>query len=245
MNRRLIYSIATAIAFALVWQAMPAPMPTPAETARAFATLWQRGLFDELGTSIVLNLEAIAVSSAIALVLAYATVVPAMRPLATGLSKLRFSGLVGWSFVLAVLVGGGHELKLTLLVFGMTPFALTQMTAIVAAIPREQFDHARTLGLPAWRVACEVVVLGTADATLEAIRQNAAMGWMMLTMVEGLVRSEGGAGVMMLDANKHLQLDHVFALIATVLAVGVIQDYALGWLRRVLCPYAALVAERS
>jgi ABC-type nitrate/sulfonate/bicarbonate transport system permease component len=49
----------------------------------------------------------------------------------------------------------------------------------------------------------------------------------------------------MLDANKHLQLDHVFALIATVLAVGVIQDYALGWLRRVLCPYAALVAERS
>jgi NitT/TauT family transport system permease protein len=77
-------------------------------------------------------------------------------------------------------------------------------------------------------------VLGTADAAVEAIRQNAAMGWMMLTMVEGLVRSEGGVGVLMLDANKHLQLDAVFALIATVIAVGIVQDYAFGWLRRAL-----------
>jgi len=242
---KLAYAAVWLAGLALVWQLLPAPMPSLGDIARAFPGLWERGLVEALSTSLSLNLEAIALSSVIALAVAYATVLPAMRPIASGLSKLRFSGLVGWSFVLAVIAGGGHELKLWLLVFGMTPFAITQMASLVADIPRERFEHARTLGLPRWRIAGEVVVLGTADAALEAIRHNAAMGWMMLTMVEGLVRSEGGVGVMMLDANKHLQLDAVFALIATVLAVGVIQDYALGWLRRAVCPYASLVVERS
>ena len=90
----------------------------------------------------------------------------------------------------------------------------------------------------------EVVVLGTADRALEALRQSAAMGWMMLTMVEGVVRSEGGLGAMMLNENKHLQLDAVFALIFVVLIVGVAQDWALAWLRRTVCPYAELATER-
>src|SRR5258706_162560 len=82
----------------------------------------------------------------------------------------------------------------------------------------------RTLGMTEWRAVWEVVVLGTADRALEALRQSAAMGWMMLTMVEGIVRSEGGIGAMMLNENKHLQLDAVFALIVVVLLVGVAQD---------------------
>jgi NitT/TauT family transport system permease protein len=81
-------------------------------------------------------------------------------------------------------------------------------------------------------------------AALEELRQSAAMGWMMLTMVEGVVRSEGGLGAMMLNENKHLQLDAVFALIAVVLIVGVAQDWALAWLRRTACPYSELATER-
>jgi NitT/TauT family transport system permease protein len=93
-------------------------------------------------------------------------------------------------------------------------------------------------------VVWEVVIRGTADQALEALRQNAAMGWMMLTMVEGVVRSEGGIGAMMLNENKHLQLDAVFALIGVVLVVGVVQDAALAWLRRTVCPWAELACER-
>jgi NitT/TauT family transport system permease protein len=90
----------------------------------------------------------------------------------------------------------------------------------------------------------EVVIRGTADKAFETLRQNAAMGWMMLTTVEGVVRSEGGIGTMLLDENKHLALDAVFALILVVLVVGVAQDYALAYLRRVCCPYADLAKER-
>jgi len=243
---RIVYTIATLVVGACAWQLASGTLPAPADVLSALATLWnERGLFDQLSSSLALNLEAIAWSTAITLALAYATVAPAVRPLVAGLTKLRFTGMVGWGFVLALVTTSGHQLKLWMLVFGMTPFFLTAMAAVVAEIPKERFDHARTLGLPEWRVVWEVVIRGTLDKAFETLRQNAAMGWMMLTTVEGVVRSEGGIGTMLLDENKHLALDAVFALILVVLIVGVAQDYALAYLRRLACPYADLAKERS
>lgn len=244
-NRRIArsiqlgYAAAAAAVLGVAWSLSAGALPTPAGVAAALARLWtQQGLFDELTTSVVLNAQAIAWTTAIALGLAYATVVPALRPIATAISKLRFTGLVGWAFVFTLWARDGHQLKLWMLVFGMAPFFVTAMAAVVAEIPRERFDHARALGMSEWRTVWEVVIRGTVDQALEALRQNAAMGWMALTMVEGLVRSEGGIGAMMLNENKHLDLDAVFALIVVVLIVGIAQDAALAWLRRTACPYA-------
>lgn len=234
----LAYTVASIVTIAIAWQLAAGALPTPGEVLHALGRLWtEQGLFDELATSFVLNAEAIAWSTALALGLAYLTVIPAARPLIAAISKLRFTGMVGWAFVFTLWAKDGHQLKLWMLVFGITPFFVTQMAAIVADLPRERFDHARTLGMSEWRVVWDVVVRGTVDQALETLRQSAAIGWMMLTMVEGVVRSEGGIGALMLNENKHLALDAVFALIGVVLLVGVVQDYALGWLRRTACPW--------
>jgi NitT/TauT family transport system permease protein len=250
-NRRItlpvsvLYAVACAVTVLAAWQLGATAIPKPGEVLRALATLWtERGLFDHLLHSIVLNVEALAWSSVIALGLAYLTVVPAVRPFVALLSKLRFTGLVGWGFVLTLAARSGHQLKLWMLVFGMAPFFVTSMAAVVIEIPKVRFDHARTLNLAGWGLVWEVVVRGTLDRALEVLRQNAAMGWMMLTMVEGVVRGDGGLGVLMLDAQKHLQLDAVFALILVVLVVGAAQDHAIAWLRRVVCPAADLECER-
>lgn len=243
---RVVYVLVCATTVLVAWQLGGTAIPKPAEVGRALATLWcERGLFDHLTASFLLNAEAIAWSSGIALGLAYLTVLPAARPFVSLLSKLRFSGLVGWGFVLTLAAHDGHQLKLWMLVFGMTPFFVTSMAAVVVEIPKVRFDHARTLGLGGWRLVWEVVIRGTLDRAFEVLRQNAAMGWMMLTMVEGVVRSGGGLGVLLLDAQKHLQLDAVFALILVVLVVGAAQDHALAWLRKVVCPAADLSSERS
>lgn len=233
-------AFATAVAVLAVWSSV-ATLPSPAAVVRAAGRLWaEDGLFDALASSFWLNAEAMAWTTAIALALAYASVLPALRPLVSAISKLRFTGLVGWAFVFTLWTSSGHALKLWMLVFGIAPFFVTAMAAAIAELPRERFDHARTLGLSGRRTLWEVVIRGTLDQALETLRQCAAMGWMMLTMVEGTVRAEGGIGALMLDHNKHLQLDAVFALILVVLLVGVAQDRALAWLRRAACPYAAL-----
>ena len=133
----------------------------------------------------------------------------------------------------------------TLLVFGMTVFFVTSMASVIAQIPKEEFDYARTLRMSEWRVVWEVVVLGTAAQAWEVLRQNAAIGWMMLTMVEGISRSEGGVGAMLLNQSKHFHLAEVFAIQILILVVGMIQDYGIGLLRRITCPYADLTLERK
>jgi len=243
-----VYAAAAVAAIALAWDAAAGrgALPAPGDVLAALARLWrERGLAGELATSFALNAEAIAWSAALSLALAYATVLPPLRPFAGAVSKLRFTGLVGWGFVFTLWSRDGHQLKLWMLVFGMAPFFVTSMASVVAAIPRERFDHARTLRMSPPRVVWEVVVRGTLDQALEVLRQNAAIGWMMLTMVEGVVRGEGGLGALMLDEQKHLHLDAVFALILVVLAVGVAQDHALAWLRRAACPYAEAADRRA
>jgi NitT/TauT family transport system permease protein len=242
---RIIVAFQVAIVL-LIWLNSPFPvLPRPGEVFRAFQELWfQEGLGRELGTSFTMNLQALGLTVLISLALSYLTVIPAFRPIALAVSKGRFLGLIGLTFVFTLMVGGGRPLKVSLLVFGMTVFFVTSMASEVLSIPREKFDHARTLRMNEWQVVWEVVVLGTADRAFEVLRQNAAIGWMMLTMVEGISRSEGGVGAMLLNQNKHFRLAEVFAIQITILLVGILQDYGIGALRRLILPYADLTLER-
>ncbi len=242
---RIIVAAQVAIVL-LIWLSSPFPvLPKPMEVLRAFQNLWfNQGLGRELWTSFSMNLQALGLTLLISLSLSYLTVVPAFRPIALAVSKGRFLGLIGLTFVFTLMVGGGRPLKISLLVFGMTVFFVTSMAAEVLSIPKEKFDHARTLRMNEWKVVWEVVILGTADRAFEVLRQNAAIGWMMLTMVEGISRSEGGVGAMLLNQNKHFHIAEVFAIQITILLVGLLQDYGIGVLRRLTLPYADLTLEK-
>ncbi len=239
-------SVLWILSILLIWSANPVKtIPKPAEVFHEFGNLWgTMGLGQELLTSLSLNFRALVASSLICLGLSYLTVIPFFRPLVIALSKGRFLSLVGFSFVFSILIGGGETMKMILLVIGMTVFLLTSMATVVAEIPKADFDHARTLRMSEWKVVWEVVVLGTLDQMFEVIRQNAAIGWMMLTMVEGIVRSGGGVGVLLLDEHKHMEMGAVFAIQIIILIVGLTQDYVIGALRRLVCPYASLTLER-
>jgi NitT/TauT family transport system permease protein len=253
LPNRLVPSTAMRIAiaveaglFLLIWWFSPLEvLPTPVEVVCALKPLWiYQGLGAELIASFWLNLSALAWSTVISRGLAYSTVLGVMRPLVAALSKGRFLSLTGLTFVFTLIVGGGRPLKISLLVFGLTVFFLTSMAAEVESIPRDKFDHARTLRFSEWQVVWEVVVLGTADKAFELLRQNAAIGWMMLTMVEGISRAEGGVGALLLNQNKHFHLAEVFAIQITILLLGMMQDYGLGALKRALLPYSELDKER-
>lgn len=236
-----------AIIALLIWMGSPFKvLPHPDEVFRSLQHLWMlEGLGQELKTSFELNLQALAYSTIISLGLAYLTVVPLFRPIVAAISKGRFLSLVGFTFVFTIIFGGGRPLQVSLLVFGITVFYITSMAAVIAAIPKSEFDYARTLRMSEWRVVWEVVILGTVDKAFEVLRQNAAMGWMMLTMVEGIVRSGGGVGAMLLAENKQFRLSEAFAIQIVILLVGLCQDYGIGLTRSIVCPYANLTLERK
>ena len=226
----------------LIWSLSPwETLPGPMEVWRALGSLWwEHGMGPELFTTLRLITHALITTVLLSMALSYLTVIAAFRPLVEAVSKLRFLGLTGLVVPFTLATGGGYDLKVALLTFGMSTFFVTAMAAEVMGIPRERFEYMRVLGASEGRILWEVVVLGTLDKALDVLRQNLAMGWAMITMVEGISRAEGGLGAMILNQNKAFNLAEVYAILLVILAVGLLLDYGMGVLTRLLCPYAAL-----
>jgi NitT/TauT family transport system permease protein len=233
-------------ALLLFWVFSPSVfLPTPNETLAALSTLWGRGIGHELMISFKLNLEAIAYSTIVSLVLAYMTTIPFFRPVVAFISKLRFLSMVGLTFFFTLMSTSAHTLKLSLLVFSISVFFITSMADVLTSIPKVQFDLARTLRMKEYQIVWEVIILGQIDKVFDVLRQNAAIGWLMLTMVEGMARSEGGIGAILLNQSKHFHLDAIMAIQLMILLIGLGQDYAIGFLKNLFCPYASITLERK
>jgi NitT/TauT family transport system permease protein len=241
----LVACWAAALAFA--WAASPAAtLPGPREVWIALGDLWWRGgLGPELFATLKLVLVATLVTLIASFSIAYASVIPLVRPLAGAVSKLRFLGLTGLVFPFTLAPGGGVRLKVVLLAFGMTTFLATSLVRIVGEVPRSRLDHVRSLGASETRVVWEAIVRGTLDRAIDAVRQNVAMGWSMITMVEGIARSDGGVGALLLAENKHFRLAEVYAVLAVVLVVGLAIDFSMGLLGALVCPHAKYDTEEQ
>lgn len=228
------------------WLVLPSIIPSPLKVYTALVDLVTHvGLLQELWTSLSLNIHAIALSTVISLTIAYATAIPAFQPIGTIIAKGRFLSLIGLTFIFTVFIGGGYALKVALLTFGMTVFFVTSMVDVVAQVPDSDLDYARTLRYSEWRVLWEMRILGTIGQAFDTLRQNAAMGWLMLTMVEGIVRSGGGIGRMLLDEEKHFNLPAIFAVQLVFLLVGAGQDMFIRWIKSIVAPYASLAYTKS
>lgn len=127
--------------------------------------------------------------------------------------------------------------KVLMVAAAETFFLITTMTTVVSNIPQSKFDDAYTMKMGEWQTTWYVVVRGTFTDALDAIRGNAAIGWSMLMMVEGFIRSEGGVGVLLLNQEKFLKFDFVYAIAISIVLVGIFQDYLLAKLKEAMCPY--------
>ncbi len=217
--------------------------PSLSEVLRALGDLITgQGLLPELWASLTTAWQALGLATGLALLISYLTALPFFRPLAFAASKLRYLTLTGLTFFMALLLSSGHQVKLLVLVFGATVYLVTGMTQVILGTTQEELDHARTLGLGEWGSFWQVVVRGKLADMLEVVRQNFAIVWTLITLVETLYQSEGGIGLLLYKQNRYLHLDGVLAIQLVILTLGVAQDYAFEALRKVFFPYAGLGA---
>jgi NitT/TauT family transport system permease protein len=221
-------------------------LPKPTEVYQSFIELWQYdALAQELITSLFLSIESILISIVVSLGLSYLSTIPFFRPAIAVVGKLRFLSLVGLSFFFTLMTSTGHQLKVSLLVFSISVFFVTGMADVISCIPKEQYDLARTLRMNDWQVLWEVVILGQIDKGFDVLRQNAAVGYMSLTMIEAMSRSEGGIGALLLNSNRHFHLSEVFAIQLLILIIGLTQDGVIGYAKKLICPYSFFRLEHG
>jgi NitT/TauT family transport system permease protein len=251
-NNALLIGFGWLMAFVFIWSMGAASyIPTPTQVLQAFPRVWnERGLGVNLFDSMQLNVEAVSIMFVLSYLIAISTMFPGkwgklFRPLAVLVSSGRFNGFVGLPLIFASIFHNPHKVKIALLVFGMGVFTVLSLTKMFQNIGKDLFDHSRTLRMGEWRVIWEVLVLGTFDQVIDIVRINIAMGWMMLPMVEGRFKFEGGVGAMMEVDAKQFDYPAVFAVIIVILAVGLLQDFIIGMFKKIVCPYANLGLERA
>jgi sulfonate transport system permease protein len=213
-------------------------IPPPSKVLAALGQLMTTQLFvDNLLTSLMLTGQALFWAVVITLLFGYASVIPFFQPVAQFIVKCRYLTLTGLIFIFTLLTRDGGQLKLSLLLFGIVPFLTTSFLSIILHTPAQEFELCQTLGYNRWESLHEIIIVGKADQVFEVVRQNFAIAWMMITMVEGLNMSEGGIGSLMIKYNKYNDLPHVLALQSVILGLGLGFDYLLGILRHWLFPY--------
>lgn len=223
----------------LVWWQSPWTFwPKLGETWVALHDMWfYQNLGVNLFSSLRLNLEAIALSTVISLGLSYLGTIALAAPVVRFVGQLRFLSFAGMGFAFTLMIGDGFHRKIAVLVFMVMVYFVVAMMDVISQIPPEQYDLARTLKMGPWETLWEVVILGQIDQAFIVLRQTAAMAWMFVGTAETLDMSDGGVGMMLDNANRHLHLSEVLALQLIVLILGLGQDYLLGWMRDKICPW--------
>jgi sulfonate transport system permease protein len=216
-------------------------IPQPLKVVNAFLQLAGSSLlWDNILISMGLTLKAMLYSIIITLLFTYLSVIPFFKSIAQFIVKCRYLTLTGLIFIFTLLTKDGNELKLSLLVFGIVPFFVTSFLSVIININKQEYELCKTLGYNNWRALYEVVIIGKADQVFEILRQNFAISWLMITLVEGLNMSEGGIGALLIKYNKYNDLTNVLALQVVIFLIGLFFDYLLGSLRRWLFPYTKL-----
>ncbi|OAV44136.1 ABC transporter permease [Lewinella sp. 4G2] len=214
--------------------------PPPSLVWAGFVDLFNEGLVSHIASSLWLCAQATVISVVLSLIVAYLSPIPAIRPLAVMLSRMRYLPLTGITFYLAMAVNGPREMQILVLVVFMSLYFITSLLGVIAAIPQEELDHARSLQCSRWEVLWEVVIKGRLDYVIEVLRQNLAITWMMLVTVESILIATGGLGVLIKNSDRFGNHGRIVALQIVILLVGLGIDVFLNFLRRMLFRYSKI-----
>jgi NitT/TauT family transport system permease protein len=212
--------------------------PSPGQVWQGFESLYREGLIVHIASSLALCFQATVLSIIISLIIAYLSPLPALKPLAVLLSRIRYLPLTGITFYLAILVSNARTMQISVLVVFMSLYFITSLLAVLKDIPAEEIDHARALKCNRWEVLLEVVIKGRVDYVIDVLRQNLAIIWMMLVTVESILVAAGGLGVLIKNSDKFMNHGRIIALQLVILLVGLSLDGLLNICRKAFFKYS-------
>lgn len=205
--------------------------PTMMQVIEGFGYLWTHELVSNIGSSLFLFFKATVYSVIVSSLFAYLSSLPLFKPLANYISTFRFLPLAGLSLYLSFIIHNARSLQVWVLVIFMSLFLITSMLSLLKGI-QPDIDHAKTLKCTRWEILLEVVIKGRVDYAVEAIRQNLAIIWMMLVLIEMINTAGGGLGYLIGNATKNGMEGQRIALQLIILFFGRILDYSLVMFRK-------------
>jgi NitT/TauT family transport system permease protein len=201
-------------------------LPPPIRVLQSFAQLLSKGFLTEhLGPSMVRVGGAFLLSVAIALPLGVLTgqvawVSRLIEPICGFTRYLPVAALVP----LCILwFGISDGQKIAVITLG-TVFQLVLLFAFdTISVPKELIEAGRTFGLSRAQVVWRIILPASMPAIWDDMRISAGWAWSYLVLSE-LVAGNKGVGYFIIQSQRYLETDRVFAGILLIGILGVITD---------------------
>lgn len=133
--------------------------------------------------------------------------------------------------ILFILLGLGETSKIALIIVGITPCMVRDLTAHVRAIPEEQLIKAQTLGASTWQILTRVALPQSLPRLIEILRLQLGPAWVFLIAAEA-VASDVGLGYRIFLVRRYLAMDIILPYVAWITLLAVALDFALAMLSR-------------
>ncbi|WP_413719412.1 ABC transporter permease [Silicimonas sp. MF1-12-2] len=138
--------------------------------------------------------------------------------------------------ILFIVFGLGETSKVVLIVVGILPFLIRDLSARVMEIPREMIVKAETLGASSPVIALRVALPQLLPRLIQAIRLSLGPAWLFLIAAEAIA-AEQGLGYRIFLVRRFLAMDVILTYVLWITLLAFLMDLALRWLSRRLFPW--------
>lgn len=133
--------------------------------------------------------------------------------------------------ILFIVFGVGEVAKVALIVIGVLPFMLRDVSQRVTELPLEQWIKAQTLGASSWQLATRVVLPQIMPRLIDAVRLSLGPAWLFLISAEA-ISATSGLGYRIFLVRRYLAMDVILPYVFWITLLAFTFDFALRALRR-------------
>ncbi len=139
--------------------------------------------------------------------------------------------------ILFIVFGLGELSKVVLIVIGVTPTLVRDLSLEVQNMPREQLIKAQTLGASTWQVAIRVVLPQIMPRLIQGLRLMIGPAFLFLISAEAIA-SDVGLGYRIFLVRRYLSMDVILPYVVWITLLAYVFDFALVRLGQRAFPWA-------
>jgi NitT/TauT family transport system permease protein len=250
MNREkatsILLSFLGIIVFLGIWQLVASLhlvpsffLPSPRVVLDAIVSLATQGsLFTDIGASLFRIIAGFLVSIVIALPLGiiFGTSKKTEAVAEPIVAFVRYIPPSAFIPLIIVWLGVGEWGKIVLIFFGVAPYLTLLVADTVHAIRKELIEAAVMLGASKSDLIFKVVLPYSMPAIWDSFRIMFGAAWTFVIIAE-ILGSSSGLGHLMIESQRFLRTDNIFAGIVVIGVLGILTDYFFKATARVMFPW--------
>ncbi|MCF8480872.1 MAG: ABC transporter permease subunit [Rhodospirillum sp.] len=139
--------------------------------------------------------------------------------------------------ILLIVFGLGEVSKVALIVVGIAPVLVRDMSQRAMEVPPEQVVKAQTLGASSWVLAVRVVLPQVLPRLIQATRLALGPAWLFLIAAEAIAATEG-LGYRIFLVRRYLAMDVILPYVLWITLLAFCLDWGLRTLSRKAFPWS-------